>query len=249
MPKAFGLKELKKGYYPHFFNTEENQDYVGAYPEAKFYGPERMKTEERAKFLKWHEQKSKSGEVFNNAQELEAYCVSDVQILRESCLKFRDLFHAETNVDPFLEGNTIASACSVVFRQNFLAEDTIAIIPEGGYRRQEKQSVIALKWLMWIEKTENVAVQHKLTGGEKKLGQFRVDGYIERTNQPPVILEFHGCAWHGCPKCIKNPSKILPNQMSAKECYLKTKAREEALKQHGQVRVLWGVPTETRAEN
>ena len=27
-PKTFGLTELKKGYFPHFFNVPENQDYV-----------------------------------------------------------------------------------------------------------------------------------------------------------------------------------------------------------------------------
>ena len=32
LPKAFGLEELKKGYFPHFFNTRANADYVGPYP-------------------------------------------------------------------------------------------------------------------------------------------------------------------------------------------------------------------------
>ena len=32
-PKTFGLKELKKGYFPHFFNTPENQSYVGPIPD------------------------------------------------------------------------------------------------------------------------------------------------------------------------------------------------------------------------
>ena len=30
--KALGLRELKKGFFPHFFNTAENQDYVGEFP-------------------------------------------------------------------------------------------------------------------------------------------------------------------------------------------------------------------------
>jgi hypothetical protein len=33
LPKAFGLPSVSKGYYPHFFNTHENLDYVGPYPE------------------------------------------------------------------------------------------------------------------------------------------------------------------------------------------------------------------------
>jgi len=32
LPKAFGLTELKKGYFPHLFNKTENRDYVGPLP-------------------------------------------------------------------------------------------------------------------------------------------------------------------------------------------------------------------------
>jgi hypothetical protein len=35
MPKSFELT-CKKGYYPHFFNTADNFDYVGPYPEPKY---------------------------------------------------------------------------------------------------------------------------------------------------------------------------------------------------------------------
>ena len=34
-PKTFELTELAKGYFPHKFNTDENQHYVGQYPEKK----------------------------------------------------------------------------------------------------------------------------------------------------------------------------------------------------------------------
>jgi len=36
MPKSFDLT-CKKGYYPHFFYTAKNFDYVGPYPEPKYY--------------------------------------------------------------------------------------------------------------------------------------------------------------------------------------------------------------------
>ena len=32
MPKMFGLTELRKGYYPHMFNTPENINYIGPMP-------------------------------------------------------------------------------------------------------------------------------------------------------------------------------------------------------------------------
>jgi hypothetical protein len=42
LPAAFGLTELKKGYFIHFFNTEKNQNYVGPYPAVHHYNPEDM---------------------------------------------------------------------------------------------------------------------------------------------------------------------------------------------------------------
>ena len=50
IPKTFDLKELKKGYFPHLFNTPENQDYVGNVPNKKFYNLEFMSVKERTKF-------------------------------------------------------------------------------------------------------------------------------------------------------------------------------------------------------
>ena len=45
MPKSFDLT-CKKGYYPHFFNTAKNLDYMGPYPEPKYYVAEFMSGDE-----------------------------------------------------------------------------------------------------------------------------------------------------------------------------------------------------------
>src|SRR4029434_1857682 len=37
-PAAFNLVTSAKGYFPHLFNTKDNNDYVGAYPDKKYYG-------------------------------------------------------------------------------------------------------------------------------------------------------------------------------------------------------------------
>ena len=62
-PKTFGLDELKKGYFPHYFNTPENQNYVGPIPDTKFYGADTMEKSARQKFMKWHAEKVKEGYV------------------------------------------------------------------------------------------------------------------------------------------------------------------------------------------
>jgi len=53
MPKTFDLTR-KKEYYPHFFNTAKNLDYVGPYPEPVFYGTDYISGNERAQFLEWY---------------------------------------------------------------------------------------------------------------------------------------------------------------------------------------------------
>ena len=49
--QAFGLKELKKGWFPHFFNTRDNLEYLGPYPDPKYYGCYFMENEEREECL------------------------------------------------------------------------------------------------------------------------------------------------------------------------------------------------------
>ena len=47
LAKTFGLTELKKGYFPHFFNRKENQCYVGPLTPIENYDPDAMNTKER----------------------------------------------------------------------------------------------------------------------------------------------------------------------------------------------------------
>lgn len=47
-PKTFGITEMKKGFFPHFFNTKENEDYVGPIPDKSYYDPIGMSSSRRA---------------------------------------------------------------------------------------------------------------------------------------------------------------------------------------------------------
>ena len=131
-------------------------------------------------------------------------------------------------MDPFARAITIASAVSVVYRQNFLKPNTIGIIPEGGYRRTDKFSIIAMKWLKWVSKVENIQIQHALNGGEFRVGKYRVDGKFADT-----IFEFNGCAVHGC-LCLPNREMKLPlSSMTADEAYQRTLDRKQFLENQG----------------
>lgn len=114
-PKTFGLTELKKGYFPRLFNTDENQTYVGPLPDQRYYMPDSMSVEERDAFRAWHTELTQQGYVFDFKKELIAYCESDVRLLKEGCLTFLHEFKAEAGFNPF-EQMTIASACNRFLR-------------------------------------------------------------------------------------------------------------------------------------
>ena len=180
LPKTFGFA-AKKGYFPHFFNKLENEDYEGPLPDHQLYGTSTMTDSEREKFFDWYEPLKKSSYVFNLKKERWTYCDNDVFICAKAIMEFRDLVLQKTNVDPLLRAMTIASTTSVVYRQNFLPPNTIGLIPPGGYRANKPQSDTAFIWLKYVSENQNIHIQHARNGGEKliKIGKrkYHVDGY------------------------------------------------------------------------
>ena len=120
-PKIFGETELKKGYFPHWFNVKENWDYIGDMPHIKYFHHDEMKIGDRNDFIKWYEDKVKNNYVWNQQKEMKEYCISDVDILRKCCIKFRKLFIEVAEIDPF-QYLTIASVCMAIFKYHFIDE-------------------------------------------------------------------------------------------------------------------------------
>ena len=193
LPKTFGVPELCKGYFPHLFNKEENQSYVGPIPPVHYYQPNGMKPKAREEFLTWHKEKVESNYVFNFKEEIEKYCRSDVDILRNCCMKFREMLREITGIDPFEKCMTIASVCHEVYRTNYLEKDTIAVF-NNNRQLKTKQSNIAVKWLSWLAEKDEIDIEHVRNGGEKRIGKYSLDGYCEERN---TVYEFQGCYWHG----------------------------------------------------
>ena len=202
-PKTFGQDELCKGYFPHFFNKDENQEYVGPIPCQDDYGVNYMKPEAREKFMTWHQEQVENNYVFDFQEEILKYCRSDVDILAECCKLYREMFRLatdtgndETGLDPFDSATTIASYCMQVYRTKFLQKDTIALLPQHQVLKR-KQSHEALQWLSYTAEKEGIRMQHDRNGGEKRVGRYSLDGYCEETH---TAYEYQGCYWHG-----KNP--------------------------------------------
>jgi hypothetical protein len=103
---------------------------MSPYPEPKFYGADYMSSDERALFLEWYEEQK--DKIFCNKQELLAYCMDDVNLLRQTYCALRNLFLKLVNMDPFRQAITISSICNKVFRTMFLKTDSVGIILRGA---------------------------------------------------------------------------------------------------------------------
>lgn len=229
LPKAFDLgPEKKKGYFPHLFNTRANQTYIGPMPDKKYYCPDSMFSEGFKKFTEWYNEQVIAGYTFDFQKEILEYCISDVDILAQACIKFRLTFLEQCGLDPFLEAVTIASACNLAFRRCLLKPDTIGLIPHGGYRLADNQSAKALQWMLWEEDRRNVKIQHAGNSREVKVpGVGKVDGFDGST-----IYEFHGCYFHGCLKCFpyKREDPIQEDLSDSLQLrFERTKAKQEKL--------------------
>lgn len=229
-PKAFGLTQLSKGYFPHLFNTEANQTYVGEIPDVKYYDPDGMRPEEKSKFLLWHEEQRKQKVVFDMQKEMVKCCRSDVEILRQCCMKFRSLIIDLCDLDPFERCITIASVCNTIFRNTFLKKDTIAIIPPEGYRPKVKQSILAYKWLAYESHKRGIQIQHGRNGGEKRVGPYFLDGYHAESN---TAFELDGCFYHGHNLCYPGHVINPVNGLTMKELHETTLERRKYLEAKG----------------
>ena len=149
-PTTFGLTELRKGYFPHHFNTEANQNYQGCIPDLIHYRPDSLPIKARMDLRKWHAEQVHANYVFDMPSELQDYCISDVNILREGCENFHRMCRKLFGLDPLIECITLASYCQLVYRARTMPVDSIAIIPAGGHGGRAKQSAKALRWIEWV---------------------------------------------------------------------------------------------------
>jgi hypothetical protein len=122
----------------------------------------------------------------------------------------------DRGVDPFKHTITIASACNLIFRCNFLVKNKILILLPRGYDAHEKQSRKGIMWLNYVSCTEGIHIRHAQNGRELKIGKFKMDGYCEAKQ---MVYEFNGCFWHGCPKCYKPETVHHLHQIPMHELY------------------------------
>ncbi|XP_020618400.1 uncharacterized protein LOC110056284, partial [Orbicella faveolata] len=117
--------------------------------------------------------------------------------------------------------------------------------PQGWLGARSNQSVKALKWLAWqehlLQHTDQGDCIHTVrNGGEVRLANHLVDGYDPTTR---TVYEFHGCLWHGCPRCFpinRERYPIYHTDRTLQEVYESTLKKHALLRQCGyQLHVKW----------
>jgi G:T-mismatch repair DNA endonuclease (very short patch repair protein) len=163
---------------------------------------------------------------------MQDYCLQDVRVLlscvQVSIQQYIKLFQ----FDGMAETCTIAGKSILIFRHSFLKKDTIALVSQDGYGGHRQQSREGLLWLLQQEVTLFPGMQHaRSTHGEKSVCGAPVDGFHAASN---TVLQYHGCFYHGCPKCYPDGGAI--NKLSQKTFHylnLKTAKRTAQLRKKG----------------
>ena len=238
-PATFNLSELKKGFFPHLFNTPENQQYVGRIPDLEFYDPDSMMSSKKEELINWHVEQVRRNVQFNFKEELIAYCKSDVNLLKQGCQAFQREFKSEAGFNPMEKAYTIASACNLYWRKCNLLPKTIAVEPIRGWRgAQVNQSLKALQWLYFMEAqipkqgASCDRIKHVRNGGEQSIRTanniYFVDGLDDTTK---TVYEFHGCLFHGCPNCypVRDIKHYCAPDRTVQELYNATEAKRTSL--------------------
>jgi DNA polymerase type B, organellar and viral len=198
MPSALGLADVEdKGHFPHFYNREVNMDVeLPNLPPLHYYSPDSMKEADRFAFLHWYYANAIVKKTpFHLRKDVVDYCRNDVDILTHALVRYQKLFTSIAGGRDVLRSSiTIAGFCLNYFIFNYMKPGDIAIIPEHGYSRNDRQSAIALKYLKWIAHRYYKGLRHRDSPrGEKRLKvnghTYKLDGYSRRRN---LCIEFNG---------------------------------------------------------
>lgn len=109
--------------------------------------------------------------------------------------------------------------------------------PRCSYKRYSNGQI---DWLDTIMKYTTIHIQHIKNDVEHRIGRTKkhADGY---SNEYNTIFEFHGCYYHGCPRCFTDRDKIsIYKKQSMEEIYQKTLKKEQECRDLGyNLIVIW----------
>ena len=104
---------------------------------------------------------------------------------------------------------------------------------EKAFYPKHQASKESLQWLEYVAKHWKIRIHHAMSGhgGERWIEKRPVDGY---NHEKKIVFQYHGCYWHGCPKCYHDRDKIIDRDDKTREdLFLATKRRTAYLRKAG----------------
>ena len=121
-------------------------------------------------------------------------------------------------------------------------------MPTGWYTRRREENKLrpqqaqpygqmAIQWLTRESDRTGCTIRHQGNGREKRIGKLPVDGWCAETR---TAYQFHGCFWHGCPKCHTDNEETNPkNNKTMATLLADTKKHTTYLRRHVKVVEMW----------
>ena len=109
---------------------------------------------------------------------------------------------------------------------------------ENEFRPQQAQPYgqMAVQWLTWASVRTRYSIRHQVNGREKRIGKLPVDWWCAKTH---TAYQFHGCLFHGCPKCYDQIETNLVNGKTMAELLANTKTHTAYLRRFVDVVEMW----------
>ena len=109
---------------------------------------------------------------------------------------------------------------------------------ENKFRPQQAQPYgqMAIQWLTRESDRTGCTIRHQGNGREKRVGKLLVDGWCAKTR---TAYQFHGCYFHGCPKCYDHEETNTLNGKTMGTLLADTKKHTTYLRRHVKVVEMW----------
>jgi hypothetical protein len=248
MSSDFGIQETKKGFFPHkllsvhSLKEWKKDDYWIPAPEPHHYSSDFSNTKsgkEELKELELFLSQQDYTSPWNVKDNAIAYCISDVKLLGETLLLFREQTLSLTSSIPrdasvkfsefdVLQYVTLPSAVMKFYMSQLLPQHQIGIIDsfKTSLAKEEEE------WLFWESIHTNVSITRV-----KKRDTISISG-----ESSVAIYRYLNCYMHGCQYCYSHFGYNSRLRKSFKQCYEQMESDNEKLRQTSQgklLKIIW----------
>ena len=108
---------------------------------------------------------------------------------------------------------------------------------EKAFYPKHNASKESIQWLEYVAKHWKIPIHHAMSGhgGERWIEKRPVDGY---NHEKKLVFQYHGCYWHGCPKCYPDRDKIIERGDRTREDLFQATMRRTAYLRKAGYRVI-----------